>query len=86
MGTEPQAVRAPIAELRERAAAAGRPAPEVVQLTTLPLDDPPAAAALARAFADVGVTRLAHGWRYPDAAAFARAVDVLAGPVRAAVD
>jgi hypothetical protein len=59
-------------------AAAGNLAPEVVVLTALPLADPAAAAARARAFADVGATRLVHAARYEDADAFRRAADVLA--------
>lgn len=59
--------------------------PEVIVLTTLALDDPPRAAAQARALAAVGATRLVHAWRYPDAAAFARAAETLATHVRAGV-
>jgi hypothetical protein len=64
---------------------AGKPTPEVAIVTSLPLDDPPRAAAEARALADAGAARLIHGWRYADAAAFRRAAEVLAGPVRSAV-
>lgn len=63
---------------RERSAAAGNPDPEIAVLTDLPLDDPPAAADRLAAFAAIGATRIAHVWRYPDAAAFARAADALA--------
>jgi hypothetical protein len=38
-----------------------------------------------RAFRDIGATRIVHGWRYADAAAFARAAEVLAGRVRSAL-
>jgi len=69
---DPEVLRPAIAALRAQAAAAGRPAPEVAVLTELPLDDPKAAAARLAAFADVGATRVAHGWRYADAAEFAR--------------
>lgn len=78
MGMEPDALRPDIELLRELMAAAGNAAPEVVVLTTLPLGDPPAAAARARAYAAVGATRLVHGARYDDADAFTRSVDVLA--------
>jgi probable F420-dependent oxidoreductase len=85
VGGDPAALEGPIGELRARAAAAGKRAPEVVVLTTLALDDPPRAAAQARALAAVGATRLVHAWRYPDAAEFARAAETLATAVRGAV-
>jgi len=85
MGVDPPALLPFIDRLRELAAAAGKPDPEVVAVTTLALDDPPRAAAQARAFAEVGATRVVHGWRYPDADAFARAADVLATVVRPAL-
>jgi probable F420-dependent oxidoreductase len=67
-----------IADFRERSAAAGNPAPEIAVLTELPLDDPSATEARVQAFAAIGATRLAHAWRYPDVAAFARAAETLA--------
>jgi len=79
MVRDPAALKEPVAELRARAAAAGKPSPEVVVLTTLPLDDRAAAADRVRAFAAAGATRLLHAWRYPDAAAFARAAEALVG-------
>jgi probable F420-dependent oxidoreductase len=85
MGADPPALLPFIDTLRELAAAAAKPEPEVVAVTTLALDDPPRAAAQARAFAEVGATRVVHGWRYPDADAFARAADVLATAVRPAL-
>ena len=84
-GGDPAALEAPIRELHAAAAEAGKRVPEVVVLTTLALDDPPRAAAQARALAAVGATRLVHAWRYPDAAAFARAAETLATAVRDAV-
>jgi alkanesulfonate monooxygenase SsuD/methylene tetrahydromethanopterin reductase-like flavin-dependent oxidoreductase (luciferase family) len=77
MGKEPEALRSDVALLRELMAAAGNPAPEVVVLTALPLADPEAAMARARAFADVGATRLVHAARYEDTDAFRRAAEVL---------
>jgi probable F420-dependent oxidoreductase len=85
MANDPTPLAPVIADLRERAATAGRPTPEVVVLTGLPLDDPSKAAARARAFAEAGATRLVHAARYADAAEFARAADLMAGPVRAAL-
>lgn len=75
---DPALLREPIATLRERMGAAGKSAPEIAVLTELPLDDPPAAAARLEACAAVGVTRVGHVWRYPDAAAFGRAAEALA--------
>jgi hypothetical protein len=74
---DPEMLRAPIADLRTQAAAAGRPAPEVAVLTELPLADPEATAARLRAFAAVGATRVGHGWRYADALEFTRAAESL---------
>ncbi len=82
MGADADALRAPVTQLRELAAAAGRPTPEVVAIATLPLEDPPRAAAQVRAFADIGVTRLVHAWRYPDATAFSRVAAALATHAR----
>jgi probable F420-dependent oxidoreductase len=81
MANDPAQLATPIADLRARAAAAGKPAPEVVVLTTLPLDDPPAALARAHAFGAVGATRIVHAGRYLDADAFTRAVEILGSRV-----
>src|SRR5256885_2224231 len=73
MTADPASLAAPIAELRRTFADAGKPPPIVVVLTSLPLADPPAAAARARAFTDAGATGLVHATpRYPDALAFGR--------------
>lgn len=77
-GVPPEALAPRIAELRERLAAAGKPAPRVVAVTGLDLADPPAAAARARAFADAGVTDLVHGWRYAGVDDFRAGADALA--------
>jgi len=76
-GGDPAALQPLIAELRRTAAAAGKPPPEVVCLTSLPLADPPRAGAQVRALAEAGVTRVVHAWRYADAAEFARAAERL---------
>ncbi len=79
MGGDPESLRGPIAELRARAAEAGRPVPEVVTFTRLPLDETARARAQLSALEDVGVTRVVHGMgRYPDAESFRREVDALA--------
>jgi alkanesulfonate monooxygenase SsuD/methylene tetrahydromethanopterin reductase-like flavin-dependent oxidoreductase (luciferase family) len=72
------ALRAPIATLRAEMRTAGRPEPDVTVVTELPLDERAAATERLRAFAEVGATRVVHGWRYPDAAAFTRAAEALA--------
>jgi probable F420-dependent oxidoreductase len=85
MASDPEGLRADVARLRELMAAAGKPPPDVTVLTGLPLADPEAAAARARAFAEIGATRLVYGARYEDADAFRRAVDVLATRVAPAL-
>lgn len=82
IGQDPAGLRPLIVQLREAAAAAGKPSPEVVVASALPLEDPPRAAAMARGFAEAGATRLVHSWRYADAAEFARVADVLRTHVR----
>ncbi|HEY2774168.1 MAG TPA: LLM class flavin-dependent oxidoreductase [Candidatus Binatia bacterium] len=42
------------------------------------------AGATTRAFAEAGVTRLVHGWRYESPSAFRHAAEVLGGTVRSA--
>jgi probable F420-dependent oxidoreductase len=55
-----------IASLREGMAAAGKPAPEVILLQSLPVEEEPLAARL-KELAALGVTRVVHPWRYEDA-------------------
>ena len=55
-----------IVSLREGMAAAGKPAPEVVLLQSLPADDDQLAPRLGE-LAALGVTRVVHPWRYQDA-------------------
>ncbi len=82
MGGDPAALEAPIAQLRELAAEAGRPTPEVVCLSALRLDDPGKAADSLTELERVGVTRFVLGHRYDTidqyadtAAQLARAVE-----------
>jgi len=81
MGLPPDALHPLAAELRERAAAAELPAPEVAVLTALPVDDVAAARDLLARYAEAGATRVIHGARYADAAAFRAMIE---GLVRAA--
>jgi alkanesulfonate monooxygenase SsuD/methylene tetrahydromethanopterin reductase-like flavin-dependent oxidoreductase (luciferase family) len=82
-GGEPDQLRPLIAELHGAMAAAGKPVPEVALLTTLPLKDPARTADRAAAFANIGVTRVVHAWRYADASDFARACEALSRHVGA---
>jgi probable F420-dependent oxidoreductase len=66
------ALDAGIASLREGMAAAGKPAPEVVLLQSLPVDDDRALAARLAGLAAQGVTRVVHPWRYESADEVAR--------------
>jgi hypothetical protein len=61
-----------IASLREGMAAAGKPAPEVVLLQPLPVEDDERLAARLRELAASGITRVVHPWRYQDAEEVAR--------------
>ncbi len=56
-----------IASLRAGMAAAGKPAPEVVLLQPLPVDDDDRLATRLRDLAALGVTRVIHAWPYRDA-------------------
>jgi len=85
IGAKPADLAPQIARLREAFAAAGKPAPEVAVMTRLPLGDTPRAADLARAYRELGATRLVHSDRYADASEFARSVEAIAGRIRPAL-
>jgi len=85
MTSNADSLRAPIVELRERFAAAGKGAPAVVVLAGISRDDPGAAAASARRLADAGATHLVLAGRYADADEFRRGLEFLAKHVRPAV-
>lgn len=74
---DPQRLRAPISELRARLHEAGRPAPEVLPLTALPLADPGAAAAQLAALAEAGATGVIHSARYTEVDEFRAMVERL---------
>jgi len=82
IGLAPEKLAEPVSTLRALARDAGRAEPEVVAMTALPLDDPPRAADVARAYRESGVSRLIHGSRYDDADTFRRTADALAEHVR----
>jgi probable F420-dependent oxidoreductase len=77
MGIGPEMLAEPVAELRALAARAALPPPEVAVLTSLPLDDRPAARARVAAYAEAGATRVIHGARYADANGFLAILDRL---------
>jgi probable F420-dependent oxidoreductase len=85
MVRDPEGLAEPIAALRQQAAAAGRPAPEVIVLTTLPLDDLDATAARVWGFRAAGATRIVHAWRYADATEYARVAETMRERVRPAL-
>ena len=70
-GEQPM-LEAGIASLREGMAAAGKPAPEVVLLQPLPVEDDERLASRLGELAALGVTRVVHPWRYRDAEEVAR--------------
>jgi probable F420-dependent oxidoreductase len=82
MGGEPGALASRVRELRERAQAAGRPAPEVVVMTSLLADSPARAAERVQALRAAGATQLVHAARYADADEFRRQIDWVAEHVR----
>ena len=77
--------RAPVAELRERFAAAGRGAPAVVVLAGFSRKDPGAAAAQAHAFVEAGATHLVFAERYADESDFRRGIEFAAEHLRPAL-
>lgn len=78
MGTDPDALRAPITELRERALRAGRPRPAVIAMGALPREHSAARDRLA-ALDEIGVDQVVAGARYQDVDDYAALVDRLAG-------
>jgi probable F420-dependent oxidoreductase len=78
MGLTPDLLRAPAADLRARAAAAGQPVPDVTVLTMLPLGDASATRDTVAAYADAGATRIIQGGRYETLDDFRRNLDALA--------
>lgn len=68
-------LRAPIADLNARMAAAGKPAPKVIPLGGLPLNDLPAARDRLSGLAELGVTGFVHAARYGTIDEFKAMVD-----------
>jgi probable F420-dependent oxidoreductase len=74
----PEKLSAPARELRERAAALGRPAPEIIAFTALTAADPSRTADRIAALREAGATRLVHASRYADAEDFRRQAEWIA--------
>ena len=64
---------------------AGRPAPEVVAMKTLPIDDPPKAVDYGQGFAEVGVVHMVHTQGYDSAAEYQHNIDILEEQIRPAL-
>jgi alkanesulfonate monooxygenase SsuD/methylene tetrahydromethanopterin reductase-like flavin-dependent oxidoreductase (luciferase family) len=77
IGVDPDGLRPLAARLREEAAGAGLPPPEIAVMTTLPTGDPSAARDLLARFDAAGATRIVHGARYADGAEFRVMLDAL---------
>jgi probable F420-dependent oxidoreductase len=78
MGADPEKLRPHAERLRALAQERGRPPLEIAAVGALPLDDPPRAREQLAALAQIGVTRVAHGARYADAAQFRANAEKLA--------
>ncbi|MGR8918407.1 MAG: TIGR03619 family F420-dependent LLM class oxidoreductase [Gammaproteobacteria bacterium] len=85
VGATPAELAPDVATLQAQAADAGRSPLEVVQMKTLPLDDAAAAADLACAYREAGVTHLVHTQGYDSPAHYAEVVDQVDGAIRAAL-
>lgn len=86
VGFSPTELKPHIAELQRLAASEGRSALEVVHMKSLPLDDPPAALAMAAAYAEVGVTHLVHPQGVKDEKEFGTMVDTLCTGIQFALN
>ena len=76
-GANPEKLAPAIQTLRDLAATAGKPVPEVVSLGGLPPDDPQRAADTLAALREIGVTRFIGGSKYTDAKSFREGLDTL---------
>ncbi len=71
-GAHADVLEAGIASLREAMAAAGKPAPEIVLLQPLPVENDDRLADRLGELVALGVTRVIHPWRYQEAEEVAR--------------
>lgn len=74
---DPDKLREPIAVLSEQMKQVGKPTPDVIPLTGLPLEDTDAAVARLRGLAEAGVTGVIHAGKYESASEFEAIVDQL---------
>ncbi len=90
MLADPEKLAAAARELRERAEALGRPAPELVVMTSLFAESPAQALDRVSGLHAAGATRLVHASRYADADELRRQIDWIAehlqGPARSLRD
>lgn len=77
MGTDPKKLALKSSALRQQASEAGRPDPEILLITTLPLDDGPRAASVATVFREAGATGIVHAARYESEAELAGVAEAL---------
>lgn len=78
MAMRPEQIEDPVDRLRALAQERGKPTPEVVVMTGLPLSSPEATREAAHAWARAGATHVIHGARYSEAGEFERAAHALA--------
>jgi probable F420-dependent oxidoreductase len=81
MGGDPEQLEDAVAQLRELMSEHGRPAPEVVLLTALPIQDESRTRQQVERLGSIGVTAVIHGLRYTDTSEFARSAEQLANCV-----
>jgi alkanesulfonate monooxygenase SsuD/methylene tetrahydromethanopterin reductase-like flavin-dependent oxidoreductase (luciferase family) len=74
-GLDPATLAAPVADLRARMAATGKPAPEVIPVGRLPLEELVATRERLAALAEVGVTGVVHAARDSTTDEFRRITD-----------
>ncbi|MEM7540655.1 MAG: LLM class flavin-dependent oxidoreductase [Pseudomonadota bacterium] len=86
VGDSPEDLIAPVKELQQMAADAGRGALEVVEMKTLPLEDRSQSIELIQAYKEAGVTHFVHTQAYETTAQHAEVVDQVAGEIRDAVN
>ena len=82
MGAEPAKLEPQIREVRELFDAAGKPAPEIVALTSVAKPDAAAMLERTQALAAIGATRVVFAWRYAEEAEFRRTAEILGSDVR----
>lgn len=81
MSGKPEDLPADIQALTARMAAAGRPAPQIIPLGGLPLEDPSQARERVAALREIGVTGFVHAGKYANEDEFARMLEGLAAVI-----